>query len=115
MALLTFPFTPGYSMLSARRYAITTVTFADRSEQRFLDSVQQGRTLTYTFPFLGSAQVAAITSWWQHTCGPHSAFIAVDHTDGSTHTVRFAENALASVLGPGIAQGIPQLTFVVSS
>lgn len=115
MAWTTFPFTPGFSFLSERRYKVETITFDDRSEQRFLQATREGRKLVYDFGAIGSATTAAICSWFVGYGGPNSAFIAVDHTDGSSHIVRFAANEFSQVLGPGIVHGAARVEFECSS
>ena len=111
----TFPFTPGYSFFSERRYKVETITFDDRSEQRFLQAGAEGRKLVYDFGGVGSLQTAAITSWFWGLGGPYTAFVAVDHTDGSSHAVRFATNEIRRFHGPGLVQGLERIEFEVSS
>lgn len=115
MTWTTFPFTPGFSFLSERRYKVETVTFDDRSEQRFLQAAREGRTLVYDFRNVGSATAAAICSWFLGYGGPNSAFIALDHTDASTHIVRFAANAISQMVGPGVVRGLDRIEFECSS
>lgn len=111
---VTFPFTPGYSAFAGRRYQTTPVVFTDRSEQRFLEAAAQGRRLTYSFPLVGSGVVAAIMSWFVGANGPATRFLATDHTDASTHVVRFQTLGLTHEHGPARADSIPRVIFEVA-
>jgi hypothetical protein len=111
---VTFPFTPTLSVFSDRRYLTHAHAFIDRSEQRFLEASAEGRRLTYSFRLIGSATVAAISSWFVAANGPATRFLALDHTDGSSYVVRFGANALAEMVGPAAVHELPSLTFEVT-
>jgi hypothetical protein len=115
MPLGTFPFTPGFSFFSERRYKVETITFDDRSEQRFLEASAEGRRLVYDFGGIGSATAAAVCSWFLASGGPETPFVAMDHTDASTHVVRFATNEMARFLGPANVHGLDRIEFECSS
>jgi len=104
--MATFPYTPGFVHGERIAYAVQINQFQDLTEQRYLRSRQQGLGLVYEFPFPSSALVAGITSFFQSVGGPAITFVAVDHRDASTHTVRFASATLEHLRGPTLQRGI---------
>lgn len=96
----TFPYTPSYVHGEAITYAIQVHRFQDWSEQRYRLSRQSGLRLSYEFPRPSSATVAGVASFFLAMGGPATTFVAVDHRDVSTHTVRFAAPTLDHLMGP---------------
>jgi hypothetical protein len=111
--MATFPYTPSFVHGETFTYAVQVHRFGDFSEQRYLRARQRGLRLAYDFARPSSATVAGITSWFLGHGGPRDTFTAVDHRDGSTHTVRFAAPTLDHLVGPIAAKRSLRVEFVL--
>jgi hypothetical protein len=111
--MATFPYTPSFVHGEAFGYAVTVHRFGDLTEQRYLTSRQRGLRLSYEFARTDSGVVAGITSWFLGHGGPRDTFTAVDHRDGTAHTVRFAAPTLEHAIGPLLRKRTMRVDFVV--
>lgn len=107
----TFPFTPGYVFAEAMAYSTRVQRFEDLTEQRYLLSRDRGMMLGYEWTTASSRWVADVSTFFLTAGGPASEFVARDHRSGLDYVVRFNDNTLSHLRGPGMIRQIPQVKF----
>ena len=108
----TFAYTPGYTYSTVQQFNVQVSRFEDTAEQRYLLSKQQGLTLHYEFPFVSSATMLSIASFFQDAGGVYRRFLVTDHRTGLNYLGRFASPVLGQDRGPSMVRHL-NVDFIV--
>lgn len=103
----------GFPFQEEINYDVAVYKFEDQTEQRFLRARKPAIALSYDYGRVDSALVAEITSWFLAMGGPATPFQLQNVRTGQTWNVRFTEDALEHLRGPGLAPTMPAIAFTV--
>jgi len=105
----------GFPFVEEQAYDVQVYRFEDLTEQRFLRARKPALALSYDFGLVDSQFVGEVTSWFIAMGGPATAFQLQNHRTGQTWNVRFTEDALEHLRGPGMVRRVGAIAFTVVS